>query len=61
MWTIEATKADVAGALAPSITDVQVFRTLRSTIGLREAWITNGLESARFMADDFTKLVARER
>jgi hypothetical protein len=61
MWTTEATKADVAGALAPSMTDVQLFRALRSSIGLREAWITNGLESARFMADDFNKLVARER
>jgi hypothetical protein len=60
MWTTEATQADVAGALAPSMTDVQLYRNLRSTMGLREARITNGLQTSRFAAAEFDTLVARQ-
>jgi hypothetical protein len=48
MWTTAETLDDVAGALSPSLTDVQFFTSLvadgpRS----RPAWITNGLDSIR--------------
>jgi hypothetical protein len=59
MWTLEATKGDVAGALAPSMTDVRFFRNLRESQGLEEAWVTNGLESARFRAREFEALIDR--
>jgi hypothetical protein len=59
MWTVEATKEDVAGALAPSMTDVQFYRNLRNSLSLQEAWVTNGLHTARFRADDFDMMTAR--
>ena len=59
MWTLEATKEDVAGALAPSMTDVRFYRNLRDSHGLAEAWITNGMQSARFASREFDTLVAR--
>jgi hypothetical protein len=59
MWTTEATKGDVAGALAPSMTDVQFFRNLRDSLGLQEAWITNGIHSSRFRRGDFDRLTSR--
>ena len=59
MWTLEGTKGDVAGALAPSMTDVQLYRNLRRSHGLKEAWVTNGFETARFRADEFDTLVGR--
>jgi hypothetical protein len=59
MWTLEATKEDVAGALAPSMTDVQFFRNLRDSQGLEEAWVTNGLHTSRFQAREFDTLRAR--
>jgi len=60
MWTTEATRDDVAGALAPSATDVQFYRRLRESIGLPAAWVTNGLDTARFSAADFDILAAAE-
>jgi hypothetical protein len=59
MWTLEATKADVAGALAPSMTDVQFYRNVRKGLGLQEAWIMNGLNTSRFHAGEFDVLTAR--
>lgn len=59
MWTMEGTVNDVAGALAPSMTDVQFYRNLRKSLGLAEAWVTNGMESARFVARDFDALTGR--
>jgi hypothetical protein len=59
MWTVEATKEDVAGALAPSMTDIQLYRDLRRSLGLKEAWVNNGLQSARFQAVEFDTLMAR--
>ncbi len=58
MWTTEDSVADVAGALAPSLTDVQAWRGLREHLGLQGAWITNGLHSARYAAEDFDQLSA---
>ncbi|WP_437838596.1 hypothetical protein [Sorangium sp. So ce1153] len=55
-----ATRDDVAGALAPSATDVQFYRRLRDSIGLPAAWITNGLDTARFSAAAFEVLAAAE-
>jgi len=58
MWTTPETVNDVGGALAPSTTDVQFYRSARETVGLRSAWVTNGLDTARFGAADFDRLVA---
>ena len=59
MWTLEATKEDVAGALAPSMSDVQFYRNMRASLSLEEAWVTNGLNSSRFRAGEFDMLTAR--
>lgn len=59
MWTVDATKEDVAGALAPSTTDVQFFRSVRDSLNLEEAWVTNGLHTSRFRAREFDLLAAR--
>jgi hypothetical protein len=59
MWTVEATKDDVAGALAPSLTDVQFYRNVRRSLSLEEAWVTNGLHTSRFDAGEFDVLTAR--
>jgi hypothetical protein len=57
MWTTAETLADVAGALAPSLTDVQFFRnTVADGLPLEAAWITNGLDSIRIPARDFGAL-----
>jgi hypothetical protein len=59
MWTVEATREDVAGALVPSMTDVQFYRSLRNSHGLAEAWVTNGLHTSRFRAGEFGLLTGR--
>jgi hypothetical protein len=58
MWTIPETVADVGGGLAPSTTDVHFYRNMREDVGLRGAWVTNGLDTARFEASDFDRLIA---
>jgi hypothetical protein len=57
-WATEDTLQDVAGALAPSLTDVQAYRQMREAFGLQGAWITNGLDSARYSSEDFDRLSA---
>lgn len=52
MWTTPETVDDVGGTLAPSLTDVQAYRQMRAAFGLQGAWVTNGLDSARFTAED---------
>ncbi|MDF1505019.1 hypothetical protein [Roseisolibacter sp. H3M3-2] len=47
---------DVAGAVAPSLSDVQLWRALRTRLGLRGAWVTNGFATAHFTAADFDAL-----
>lgn len=59
MWTLEGTVGDVAGAVAPSMTDVQFYRNLRASLGLAEGWVTNGMESAHVVARDFDALTGR--
>ncbi|MFN8574520.1 MAG: hypothetical protein U0132_20880 [Gemmatimonadaceae bacterium] len=59
MWTIEGTKDDVAGALAPSMTDVQFYRSVRASQGLEGAWVTNGFETSHFTAAEFDLLIGR--
>ena len=54
----EDTVADVGGALAPSLTDVQAYRSMREAFGLQGAWVTNGLDTARYSAEDFDRLSA---
>jgi hypothetical protein len=58
MWTTEDSVNDVAGAVAPSLTDVQAWRRLREHFGLQGAWVTNGLDTARYTAEDFDRLSA---
>jgi hypothetical protein len=41
------------------MTDVHFYRALRESHGLEEAWVTNGLESARCPAAAFDVLVVR--
>lgn len=50
---------DIAGALAPSMSDVAFYRGFRESHGLEEAWITNGLQTSRFHAGEFDVLMAR--
>ncbi len=57
-WATEETREDVAGALAPSLTDVQAYRSMREAFGLQGAWVTNGLDTARYSAEDFDRLSA---
>lgn len=52
--------ADVAGANAPSLSDVQYYRALRARLGLEEAWVTNGFTTAVIPARDFARLSAHE-
>jgi hypothetical protein len=59
MWTMEETIDDIAGALAPSMTDVSFFRGIRDRYGLQEAWITNGIETSKFNAEEFDLLRSR--
>jgi len=59
MWTTEATIEDIAGALAPSMSDVSVYRGFRDSHGLEQAWITNGLQTSRFHDKEFDILAAR--
>jgi hypothetical protein len=59
LWTTEETVDDVGGALAPSLTDVNAYRQMREGFGLRGAWVTNGLDSVRYTAEDFDRLSAR--
>lgn len=56
MWTMEGTVDDVAGALAPSMTDVQFYLSAREGLNLEEAWVTNGLETSRFPAGELDLL-----
>lgn len=58
MWTTPETVADVAGAVAPSTNDAQFYRNIRDEVGLRGAWVTNGLDTARFTAQEIDLLRA---
>ncbi len=57
-WATAENMHDIAGALAPSLTDVQVYRSMREHFGLLGAWVTNGLDTARYTAADFDRLSA---
>lgn len=48
MWTTPETQRDVAGALAPSMSDVGFYRALFANDSLGEAWVTNGVYSGHF-------------
>jgi hypothetical protein len=58
MWTTPETVNDVGGGVAPSLTDVQAFRRMRESFGLQGAWVTNGLDTGRYTAEDFDRLSA---
>jgi len=60
MWTTEATVNIVGGAVAPSRSDVHAYRGMREEFALRGAWVTNGLDTGRFKAEDFGRLSARD-
>ena len=55
-WATPETLADIAGALAPSMSDVQLYRGMVEEFGLRGAWVTNGLDSAHFPWAAFDRL-----
>ena len=60
LWTTPETVDDVGGGVAPSLSDVQAYRRLREALGLKGAWVTNGLETGRFTAEDFDRLSSWE-
>jgi hypothetical protein len=57
-WATAETVHDIAGALAPSMSDVQVYRGMREEFGLRAAWVTNGLDTSRLPAAAFAHLAS---
>jgi len=58
MYTTEDSVKDIGGALAPSLTDVQAYRSMREHFGLKGAWLTNGLDSIHYTSEDFDRLSA---
>lgn len=60
LYTTEESKGDIGGALAPSLTDVQAWRSMREHFGLKGAWLTNGLDSIHYTSEDFDRLSAWE-
>ncbi|WP_147449971.1 hypothetical protein [Corallococcus carmarthensis] len=60
LWTTPETVNVVGGGVAPSLTDVQAYRGMHEALGLQGAWVTNGLETGRYTAGDFTRLSAWE-
>lgn len=51
---------DIAGANAPSLTDVQFWRHLRDSLGVEGARVTNGFATFQAPAAAFDRLHARE-
>jgi hypothetical protein len=51
---------DIAGANAPSLTDVQFWRHLRESIGVESARVTNGFATFEAPAAAFDRLRARD-
>jgi hypothetical protein len=51
LYTTEQTLNDIGGGLAPSLPDVQFFRSAANEYQLKEAWITNGIHSLRIQSD----------
>lgn len=47
------------GGVAPSVTDVQYLRSMRGSLDLPRAAITNGFHSVELLAEDFDRLSAR--
>jgi hypothetical protein len=47
---------DLSGTVIPSTPDSNSYRRLRDEKNLREAWITNGVDSARYLASEFNEL-----
>jgi hypothetical protein len=58
MYTTEDTVKEIGGTLAPSLTDVHAYRGMREQFGLKGAWLTNGLDSIHYTAEDFDRLSA---
>jgi hypothetical protein len=55
-----ASAGDIAGANAPSLTDVQFWRHLRDSLGVESARVTNGFATFQAPAAAFNRLHARE-
>jgi hypothetical protein len=51
--------SDIAGALAPSITDVRFYRSMHAGLGLETALVTNGFATLEIPAASFGRLHAR--
>lgn len=54
-----ASGGDIAGANAPSMTDVQFWRYLRDSLGIESARVTNGFATFEAPATAFARLRAR--
>jgi hypothetical protein len=47
---------DIAGTAIPSNADSSSYRQMRDEFGLKEAWLSNGVDSNRILAEDFDQL-----
>lgn len=61
MWTTPDTIDDVAGALAPSLSDAGFYQNNAEELPLEAAWITNGFESIHIPRAQFLSLATHER
>ena len=52
---------DVGGALCPSTNDLAAYESMSGRLGLGEAWITNGLSTARYGVADRARLHAEPK
>ena len=55
-----SSEGDIAGANAPSLTDVQFWRHLRESVGVESARVTNGFATFEAPAAAFDRLHARQ-
>lgn len=58
-YTQAGAENDFAGALAPSMTDIHFYKNLHEDHGVEEVWVTNGLETSRFRAEELKLMVGR--
>lgn len=55
-WTTAETQADIAGAIAPSASDVQYYGSLIEDAGLKTARVTNGFHTLTLRPDEIATL-----
>jgi hypothetical protein len=53
MWTKPESIDDVAGALAPSLADAELWKSAATEMSMQAGWITNGFDSSHIPASAF--------